>query len=451
MKQKTLYYCTECGNETPKWEGRCRSCGAWNSIVEQPKTMSASAAASSFSRGTRAPVKLNALDRGEEIRFSTGMAELDRVLGGGAVRGSLVLFGGAPGIGKSTMLLQICQELCSNDTVLYVTGEESEKQIRMRADRLDITADSLYILAETSADDILAAAESLNPGIIIVDSIQTMYTDDAASAAGSVAQVKACTMSFMRYSKNTGCTVFLIGHVNKEGVIAGPKVLEHMVDCVLYFEGERTTNYRILRAAKNRFGSTNEIGVFEMLDDGLHGISNPSALLLAERPVNAPGTCVTCVMEGSRPILAEIQGLAAAASGNPRRTVNGFDYTRANMMIAILDKRTAYKVSANDIFINVIGGLTIEDPGADLAMILCVASGLNGKPIPSDLVAVGEVGLTGEIRSASHLEQRLIEAQKLGFKRCVVPKANMKKLRAAEGIELFPAANLYEALRYVFT
>ena len=263
--------------------------------------------------------------------------------------------------------------------------------------------------------------------------------------------MKACTMKYLRYSKDERCTIFLIGHVNKEGVIAGPKVLEHMVDCVLYFEGEKAMNYRILRAAKNRFGSTNEIGVFEMLDDGLHGIANPSALLLAERPENAPGTCVTCVMEGSRPIMAEIQGLAAAALGNPRRTVNGFDYTRANMMIAILDKRTAYKVSTNDIFINVIGGLTIDDPGADLAMILCVASGMNGKPIPSDLLAIGEVGLTGEIRSASHLEQRLSEAEKLGFKRCLVPKANMKKLRKSGDIEIIPVSNLYEALRSVFT
>ena len=451
MKQKTLYYCTECGNETPKWEGRCRACGAWNSIIEQPVSVKTNAPSAAGAASSRAPVKLSELDRGEEIRFSTGMPELDRVLGGGAVRGSLVLFGGAPGIGKSTLLLQICQVLCRTDTVLYVTGEESERQIRMRADRLDITADTLYIHAETSVDDILTAAESIKPGILIVDSIQTMYSDEASSAAGSVAQVKACTMRFMRYGKESGCTVFLIGHVNKEGVIAGPKVLEHMVDCVLYFEGERTMNYRILRAAKNRFGSTNEIGVFEMQDDGLHGITDPSALLLAERPVNAPGTCVTCVMEGSRPILAEIQGLAAAASGNPRRTVNGLDYTRANMMIAILDKRTAYKVSSNDIFINVIGGLTIEDPGADLATILCVASGMNGKPIPSDLLAIGEVGLTGEIRSASYLEQRLKEAEKLGFKRCIVPRANMKKLRATGSIELIPAANLFEALRCVFS
>ncbi len=451
MKQKTLYYCTECGTETPRWEGRCRTCGAWNSIVEQPKSTASNTASYSSAVSARAPVKLTELDRGEEIRFSTGMDELDRVLGGGAVRGSLVLFGGAPGIGKSTLLLQICQELCRSDTVLYVTGEESERQIRMRADRLNIKADSLYILAETSVDDILSSAENLKPGILIVDSIQTMYAEDATSAAGSVAQVKACTMKFLRYGKDSSCTVFLIGHVNKEGVIAGPKVLEHMVDCVLYFEGERTLNYRILRAAKNRFGSTNEIGVFEMLDDGLHGVANPSAILLAERPINAPGTCVTCVMEGTRPILAEIQGLAAPTSGNPRRTVNGFDFTRANMMIAILDKRTAYKVSSNDVYVNVIGGLTIEDPGADLAMILCVASGMNGKPIPSDLLVIGEVGLTGEIRSASHLDQRLREAEKLGFRRCIVPKANMKKLRTTGDIELIPASNLYEAMKVVFS
>ena len=449
MKDKIQFYCTECGNETPKWEGRCRACGAWNSIVEKPKTARAASSAPS-GPASRRPLRLKELNRGEELRFSTGLSELDRVLGGGAVRGSLVLFGGAPGIGKSTLLLQICRDLCRNDKVMYVTGEESERQIGMRADRLSIDTENLFILAETSLEDILDAAAELDPGILIIDSIQTVYSSETNSSAGSVAQVKACTMSLMRYGKSCGCTVFLIGHVNKEGVIAGPKVLEHMVDCVLYFEGERAMNYRILRAAKNRFGSTNEIGVFDMQEDGLHPVDNPSALLLAERPIDSPGTCVTCVMEGTRPILAEIQGLAAASSGNPRRAVNGFDYNRANMMIAIMDKRTAYKVNSCDTYVNVIGGLTIEDPGADLAMVLALASGMNGKPVPSDLLAIGEVGLTGEIRSASFIDQRLKEAAKLGFRRCIVPKANMKKTIAPQEMELIPAASLFDALKAAF-
>lgn len=451
MREKIVYYCTECGNETPKWEGRCRVCGAWNTITEQPsKKTTASASAGRSVGSIKRPQRLKELSREEDIRFSTGMSELDRVLGGGAVRGSLVLFGGAPGIGKSTLLLQICRSLCHSDTVLYVTGEESEKQISMRADRLGVSDDNLFVLAETALDDILSAAESLNPGILIVDSIQTMFADEVTSSAGSVAQVKACTMALMRYGKSSGTTIFLIGHVNKDGVIAGPKVLEHMVDCVLYFEGERTMNYRILRAAKNRFGSTNEIGVFDMQENGLQQIENPSAVLLAERPVDAPGTCVTCVMEGSRPILAEIQGLAAQASGNPRRAVNGMDYNRAGMMLAILDKRTAYKVASCDTYLNVIGGLTIEDPGADLSVILATASGLNGKPIPSDLIAIGEVGLTGEIRSASHIDQRLKECAKLGFKRCILPAANCKKLTPPKDMTLIPASNLFDALKAAF-
>jgi len=449
MKAKTMFFCTECGNETPKWEGRCRACGAWNSITEQPKKIAASEP--SGRTGLRKkPIHFSELDREEEIRFSTGMTELDRVLGGGAVRGSLVLFGGAPGIGKSTLLLQICQYICQKDTVLYITGEESEKQIGMRGTRLGIESDNLLILSETSIEEILEAAAEIQPGLLIIDSIQTMYTDSASSAAGSVAQVKACTMALMHYGKNTGTTIFLIGHVNKEGIIAGPKVLEHMVDCVMYFEGERSVNFRILRAAKNRYGSTNEIGVFDMTEDGLIQIDNPSAALLAERPSDAPGTCVTCVMEGSRPVLAEIQGLAVSASGNPRRNTNGIDYNRANMMIAIMDKRTGYKVNSCDTYINVIGGLTIEDPGADLAMILAIASAMNGKPIPANLTAIGEVGLTGEIRSASFFDQRLKECVKHGFSRCIIPKANLKKATIPDNLTLIPAANIFDALRIVF-
>lgn len=450
MKEKTLFYCTQCGNETLKWEGKCRFCGSWNTIVEKP-AISKNLNSSFPVNEKKVPQKLKDIRFEEEVRFTTGLSELDRVLGGGAVLGSLVLFGGAPGIGKSTLLLQICNSLCSGKTVLYVTGEESEKQIGLRAERLNVHTDNLYILSETLIEDILNSAEDLKPDIIIIDSIQTVYTADVSSSAGSVAQVKACTMLLMRYGKACGVTIFLIGHVNKEGVIAGPKVLEHMVDCVLYFEGERSMNYRILRAAKNRYGSTNEMGIFDMQDDGLKQIDNPSSALLAERPREAPGSCVTCVIEGSRPVLAEIQGLAVETSGNPRRNVNGIDYNRANMIQAVMDKRTAYRVNSCDIYINVIGGLTIEDPGTDLAAILAIASSINNKPIPEDCAAIGEVGLTGEIRSVSQLEQRLKECARLGFKRCIVPKGNYKKLVIPESLKIIPAADLFDALKAVFS
>lgn len=448
MKAKAVFYCTECGNETPKWQGKCNACGSWNTIVEKPKDRVSTSSSRAGTGRASSIKKLNDCVSGDEVRFSTGMSELDRVLGGGAVKGSLILVGGAPGIGKSTLLLQICQFLCKKERVLYVTGEESEKQIKIRAERLGVDAQELYVLAETNITDIIDASSELSPDILIADSIQTLFSEEVSSSPGSVAQVKACTLELMRYAKSSDTTVFLIGHVNKDGVIAGPKVLEHMVDCVLYFEGERSLNYRILRAAKNRFGSTNEIGIFDMRDTGLYQVENPSEMLLAERPKDAPGTCVTCTIEGSRPVLAEIQALAApTGANNPRRSFNGIDFNRAMMVIAVMEKRTAYKINSCDTYINVVGGLNIEDPGADLATILALASSMKDKAIKDGVIAIGEIGLTGEIRSASQVEQRLRECARLGFKTCILPKSNADKLKNVPDIKIVAAATIYDALR----
>ena len=352
MKTKTVFYCTECGNETPKWAGRCPACGAWNSIVEQTDKPVKSGRKPASARAVK-PVPIMDIGTADEIRFSTGMGELDRVLGGGAVKGSLVLVGGAPGIGKSTLMLQICKKLGEFSKVLYVSGEESAHQLKLRAQRLDVESENLYVLSETCLGNILECVQSEQPDVLIVDSIQTLYNEDLDSPAGGVGQVKDCTMALMQLAKGQGVTVFVIGHVNKEGSIAGPKVLEHMVDCVLYFEGDQHMTYRILRAAKNRFGATNEIGVFEMMDRGLREVENPSEMLLSGRPKDAPGTCVTCAMEGARPVLAEVQALIAPASAsNPRRMSNGFDYNRATMLLAVLEKRGGLKVSQCDAYLN---------------------------------------------------------------------------------------------------
>ena len=453
MKQKTLFYCTECGNETPKWAGKCPACGAWNTIVEQPEpaVSAKSGGRSGGSRGRLTAPKaqpVTELDSDEEIRFPTGMGELDRVLGGGAVKGSLVLVGGAPGIGKSTLMLQICSKLCEFSKVLYVSGEESTHQLKLRARRLQVDSASLYVLSETGLDEVLSAVEAVKPDILIVDSIQTLCREDLDSPAGSVSQVKECTMTLMHLAKSQGITVFVIGHVNKEGSIAGPKVLEHMVDCVLYFEGDRHTTHRILRAAKNRFGATNEIGVFEMRNEGLVQVENPSELLLSGRPDDAPGTCVTCVMEGMRPVLAEIQALVVSSSGtNPRRTSNGFDYNRAAMLLAVLEKRGGLKVSACDAYINIIGGLWLEEPAADLGAVVAIASSYLDRPVPGDMVAIGEVGLTGELRTVTQLSQRVSEARRLGFRRCLIPAHGAESLRVPEGMEVIPARNIGEAIR----
>ncbi len=447
-RAKTVFFCTACGNETPKWQGRCAACGAWNTIEEHIEKPVAAGKSRSVPAGViRTAQKLGQISCDGEIRFDTGMGELNRVLGGGAVEGSLVLVGGAPGIGKSTLLLQICQSLCLSKKVLYVTGEESEKQVSMRAQRLGVTADSLYILSETRISDILEAVSATEPDILIVDSIQTMYNEENDSSPGSVSQVKDCTMTLMQLSKMDGLTVFVVGHINKDGAIAGPKVLEHMVDCVLYFEGDPNSSYRLLRAAKNRFGSTNEIGVFEMGDSGLIEIPNPSQMLLEGRPEGACGTCVACVMEGTRPVLAEVQALVAKTTFNvPRRTADGFDFNRAILLLAVAEKRANMRLSAFDAYINIIGGLQLDEPGADLPVVLAVASSYRDAPIPDDLVAIGEVGLTGEIRAVSNMGQRLAEVSRLGFQKCIIPRSGSEKLEIPEGLTVYRVRNLREAI-----
>ena len=448
-KPKTLFYCTECGNETPKWQGKCSACGAWNTIVEQPVSSSAQKKPSFSQPGAvrRGPRALNEVEATDELRFQTGMSELDRVLGGGAVKGSLVLVGGAPGIGKSTLMLQICDNLCRFSNVLYVSGEESERQIKLRAQRLGIRGEGLSLFSETNLEEILRAVDENKPDILIVDSIQTVYNGDSNASPGSVAQIKECTMELMHLAKGQGVTVLVVGHINKEGSLAGPKVLEHMVDCVLHFEGEEHNSYRILRAAKNRFGATNEIGVFEMGDRGLTEVPNPSEALLSGRPKNTTGSCVTCVMEGARPVLAEIQALLTPSGyGNSRRSSNGFDYNRAMMLSAVLEKRGGLAISNCDFYVNVIGGLTVNEPAADLSLIIALASSFRDKPVPYDLAAIGEVGLTGELRAVHNMNQRLSEVRRLGFTKCLIPARSSGKLVVPDELEVIRINNIREAI-----
>ena len=447
MKKKTVFYCTECGNETAKWAGQCPACGAWNTLVEAPAEPKAKSDAARPRKGGTAPKLLSELDTQEEIRFPTGLSELDRVLGGGAVRGSVVLVGGAPGVGKSTLLLQLCGLVGRSEKILYVTGEESRRQLKMRAQRLGVSDGDIYVLAETDLGEIGAAIDSTEPTVVIIDSIQTMFDPELAAAPGSVSQVRECTMSIMRRAKADGFAAFVVGHINKEGNIAGPKVLEHMVDCVLYFEGEQSMSYRILRAAKNRFGSTNEIGVFEMADRGLREVPNPSETLLSGRPTDTPGTCVACVMEGSRPILAEVQALAAKSGyAAARRNSNGIDYNRAMLLLAVLEKRGGLAVSGCDVYVNVVGGLQLDEPAADLATLLAVASSYRDVPIGSDLAAIGEVGLSGEVRSVTQLDHRLSETARLGFRRCIIPAHVRGDVQAPPGLKLISVRNVREAI-----
>ncbi len=447
MKQKTVYVCAECGNETAKWNGKCPACGAWNTLEEVTVSSKASGKERAVKERQGALSRITEIDVTDELRFDTGMEELNRVLGGGAVSGSLVLVGGEPGIGKSTILLQICASLCAKSKVLYISGEESPRQLKLRAERLSVNDENLYVYAGTDMDDIVSTTERLSPEIMIVDSIQTIYKSDLPSTPGSVSQVRECTMTLMELAKGKNITVFVVGHVNKDGYIAGPKVLEHMVDCVLYFEGDKNISYRILRAAKNRFGSTNEIGVFEMCDKGLKEVKNPSAALLDGRPTEVPGTCVACVMEGTRPILAEIQALVTCtAYGTARRMSSGLDYNRSALLLAVLEKRAGFKIGNYDAYINVIGGLKIDETSSDLPTLLAVASACRDRALPSDLAAFGEIGLTGEIRSVSSPQQRLNEIKRLGFKKCIMPKQNAKDVEVPEGLDVLFAKNLKEAI-----
>ena len=444
-KEKTVYCCSECGAETSNWAGKCQACGAWNSLVEV-KFDSASSGKSGRPRLERSrPKKITELDMTEEMRISTGISELDRVLGGGAVCGSLVLVGGAPGIGKSTLLLQMCANL-EKRKILYVTGEESERQLKLRAVRLGLEGENILVLAETDLDAILECINIQSPEIVIIDSIQTISGGDVASAPGSVSQIRDCTMQIMRLTKEKGLTVFVVGHITKEGSIAGPKILEHMVDCVLYFEGERNTSFRILRAAKNRFGSTNEIGVFEMDDKGLKCVENPSEMLLSGRPENSPGTCVACVIEGSRPLLAEVHALVTPSTYNAARRSNGVDYNRAAMLLAVIEKRGGLPVTTCDAYINVIGGLSLDEPAADLATALAIASSYIDRPLGTDLAAIGEIGLSGEIRSVSMINQRLSEIARLGFRRCVIPAHVRDEIKKPAGLELISVKTIREAI-----
>ena len=450
-KRKTVYICSECGSEIANWAGKCPVCGEWNTLKEfklEPG-QSHSGSRETDQSGNR-PKKLVDVDESKELRFSTGISELDRVLGGGAVIGSLNLVGGAPGIGKSTLLLQMCAASHDDKTILYITGEESERQIKMRAGRLQVNHDGLYIYAETDMDSISRAINDTEPDIVVLDSVQTMSDVSIPSAPGSQSQIRECTMRILRLTKAKNMTVFLIGHITKDGTLAGPKILEHMVDCVLYFEGERETSFRILRAVKNRFGSTNEIGVFEMGDNGLVCVENPSEVMLAGRPVNASGTCVTCAMEGSRPILAEIQALVTQNNrNNASRRSNGIDYNRTAMLLAVLEKRAALPLSSCDAYVNVVGGLNLEEPAADLATVLSIASSYLDRPIGSDIAAIGEIGLSGELRQVHSLNQRLSEIARLGFKRCMIPAGGKEAAIEPPELSLIRVSNVSQAIASV--
>ena len=451
-KSKTVYVCSSCGYETPKWLGKCPDCGEWATLEEQIKqeitTKSNNKAVRSIQNVTS--YSLSEIKPDTELRYKTGMYELDRVLGGGIVKGSLVLLSGDPGIGKSTILLQICKELGKKLKILYVSGEESYSQIKLRADRLSVSGENLFLLCETDIEAICENIRSTEPDLVIIDSIQTMNLTMLNSSPGCVTQVRECSNMLMRTAKSLSIPIIMVGHVNKDGNIAGPKVLEHIVDAVLYFEGERNLSFRILRAVKNRFGSTNEIGVFEMHDTGLMQVTNPSVMFLEGRPVNISGTSVICTLEGSRPILAEIQALVTStAFGMPRRTSTGIDYNRIAMLIAVLEKRVGINLSNQDSYVNVIGGLRIDEPAADLGVICAIASAYRNFIIPDGTVLIGEVGLTGELRAVNGIEKRLNELEKLGFTHCIIPKACEKSLAHFannSNIKITPVRSVVEAL-----
>lgn len=450
-KIKSMYVCSECGYESVKWYGKCPGCGEWNTLNEEIKEVTKASLQSpqKRTRPSAMPMKISEISTEDEERYYTGSKELDRVLGGGIVKGSLVLLGGDPGIGKSTILLQICNYIGKVLKILYISGEESKRQIKLRASRLGVNCDNLFIMTETDVEIISDQIQTEKPDLVMIDSIQTMNYKELSSSPGSVTQVRECTNILMRVSKSLDIPCIIVGHVNKDGAIAGPKVLEHIVDAVLYFEGDKQMSYRILRAVKNRYGSTNEIGVFQMGDTGLSEVENPSLMLLSGRPKNVSGTCVACTMEGSRPILAEIQGLVTNSGyGNARRMCTGFDYNRMSMLLAVLEKRCGYFFSSMDAYINVIGGLRLDEPAADLAVSMALVSSLKDMVVPEDVVAFGEVGLTGEIRSVSRAGMRVSEAARLGFKKCIMPYHNIKGLALPSDadIEIIGVRNIREAV-----
>lgn len=446
---KKMFVCRECGATSLKWLGRCPDCAEWNSFDEIEINEKAQKSGS-VSQENRAE-KFSELKMPLYMRTQTGMQELDRVLGGGLVDGSVVLLSGEPGIGKSTLLLQICSELAKTRKVLYVSGEESKGQLKLRAERLEITGESIYLLTETNTDSVLSECERLKPDVIIIDSIQTLSSERFTSVSGSITQVRESALELISYAKKNSAAVFLVGHVNKEGGISGPKILEHMVDAVLYFEGERTNSYRIIRAIKNRFGSTNEIGVFEMGDRGLREIPNPSEVVIAERPSNTSGSCAGCVMQGTRPIISEIQALVTkTAYPTAKRTADGFDHNRMALLIAVLEKRMNLKFYENDVYLNVAGGIHLDEPSADLSIAMALISGITDKIISDEIIAFGEIGLSGEVRAVSHIEYRVKEAVRLGFTKIILPKKNItSSLKVPENVELVGVTNIYQVLSHM--
>lgn len=453
-KIKTKYVCQSCGYENPKWLGKCPECMKWNTFVEEIEDKSSKSNHREtfvIDKSSQKPVNINSITIKHEERFSSGINELNRVLGGGIVRGSLVLVGGDPGIGKSTLLLQVSESVAqSGKKVLYISGEESESQIKMRAERLNAKSENLFIMAENNLNIIEHNLEGFDPDLIILDSIQTVFTPDIASAPGTVSQIKEGTSRFMRISKKMGISTFVVGHVTKEGALAGPKIMEHMVDTVLYFEGERYNTYRLIRAVKNRFGSTNELGVFEMSEKGLQELENPSKALIAEKPENASGSVIVSTVEGTRPMLLELQALVSPTSfGIPRRTATGIDFNRVNLLLAVLEKRAGMQIQNQDVYLNIVGGIKINEPSMDLGVILAVASGFRNIPISGEVAVTGEVGLTGEIRGVSYIEKRISECRKLGFKKIIIPKSNYEAVKDVKGIEIWPVENVRQAINMV--
>ncbi len=451
-KSKTVFVCGECGYETPKWVGKCPGCGEWNTMVEDVRLpQKAAVSAAPRPAHTFSEMPLSQINAADEHRFVTGISELDRVLGGGIVKGSVILLSGDPGIGKSTILLQVCNALQGDIKILYVSGEESAIQIKLRAKRIGVESDAVSVMTETDVQTVCEYINSARPDLVMIDSIQTMQHPDISSSPGSIVQVRESANLLLRTGKSLDIPIFIVGHVNKGGDIAGPKVMEHIVDTVLYFEGERNQSYRILRAIKNRFGSTNEIGVFEMTETGLAEVENPSAMMLSGRMSDVSGGCITCIIEGTRPILAEVQGLVAATGfGNARRTAAGFDYNRLNLLLAVLEKRLGLMFSNLDTYINIVGGIRLDEPAADLAVAMALVSGLRDIPIDENTIAFGEIGLSGELRSVPRAQARVNEAERMGFTRCILPTACLKQINSAPGgIKLIGVKRLSDAVAFI--